>query len=70
MGKLRYRVVLEWDDEEQLFVATVPALSVSTYGESRDEAIANAREAIAVTVEGLQAVGPGAAAFSYMNGRL
>jgi predicted RNase H-like HicB family nuclease len=57
MSIVRYSVVLEWDEEEQLFVASVPALSVSTYGETRDEALANAREAIAVTLDGLQATG-------------
>jgi predicted RNase H-like HicB family nuclease len=57
MSKLRYSVVLEWDDTEQVFVAAVPALSVSTYGETREEALEKAREAILVTVEGLRAVG-------------
>lgn len=57
MTKLRYTVVLEWDEEERLFVATVPALSISTYGETRGEALEKAKEAITVTVEGLRKVG-------------
>ncbi len=57
MKKLRYSVVLDWDEEEKLFVASVPALAVSTYGESRDEALEKAREAIVVTIEGLRAIG-------------
>jgi predicted RNase H-like HicB family nuclease len=57
MGNYRYSVVIEWDDEAQLFVATVPALTISTYGDTREEAITMAKEAIAVTVEGLRATG-------------
>lgn len=54
MGSFRYSVVLEWDETESVFVATVPALSIGTYGETRLKAIEKAREAIAVTIEGLR----------------
>ena len=57
MGKVSYSVVIEWDPEDKVYVATVPALSVSTYGESRGEALEMAKEAIAVTVEGLKLLG-------------
>lgn len=57
MGKFSYSVVIDWDEEEKLFVATVPALSVSTYGETRTEAMEKVKEAIVVTVEGLQQIG-------------
>lgn len=57
MGNVRYSVVVDWDKVEKVFVATVPALSVSTYGETREEAIENVGEAIAATVEGLHAAG-------------
>ncbi len=57
MGKIRYSVVIEWDEETNLFVATVPALTVSTYGDTREEAIEMVKEAIMVTVEGLRASG-------------
>ncbi|MCX6023363.1 MAG: type II toxin-antitoxin system HicB family antitoxin [Chloroflexi bacterium] len=57
MGKIRYSVVIEWDEETNFFVATVPALTVSTYGDTREEAIEMVKEAIAVTVEGLRAIG-------------
>jgi predicted RNase H-like HicB family nuclease len=40
-----------------LFIATVPALSIGTYGETREEAIEKAKEAIIVTIEGLREVG-------------
>ena len=57
MGILKYSVVVEWDEEANLFVATVPALSISTYGDSREEVMEKVREAIQVTVEGLRALG-------------
>ena len=57
MGKVRYSVVIEWDPIEEVFTACVPALSVGTQGETRDEALAMVEEAILVTVEGLQTIG-------------
>ena len=57
MGKVRYSIVIEWDPIEEVYIATVPALSVATQGKTWAEARANAEEAIQVTVEGLQAIG-------------
>ena len=57
MGNVRYTIVIEWDKSEHLFIATVPALSVGTYGESREEAINSAREAVTATIEGLRELG-------------
>lgn len=43
----QFHVLLEWDMAEQLWVSYVPALNyLSTYGETRDEALAMTREAI------------------------
>lgn len=43
----RLNVLLEWDPEGRVWVSYVPDLNhLSTYGETRDEAIANTREAI------------------------
>ena len=55
MGVTRYTVVIEWDDEEELYIATIPALSVGSYGVSRNEALEKIREAAEVTIEGLKA---------------
>ncbi len=57
MQKISYSVVVEWDPEEELYVASIAALSVSTYGESRREALGKAKEAIEVTLDGLRAIG-------------
>ncbi len=57
MGKVSYSVVVDWDEPENHYVATVPAMSVSTYAETREELMAKVREAIEVTIEGLRSVG-------------
>lgn len=57
MGQVRYSVVIEWDERDEVFVATVPAFPVATQGKTWEEARANAEEAILVTVEGFQASG-------------
>lgn len=54
----RFKVVLEWDSEEEMYVATVPALpGCSSYGSTREEALERIQEAIGVTLEGLGATG-------------
>ena len=47
MTTRRFKVLLEWDAEERVWVTTVPTLDgLSTYGETREEAIEQTREAI------------------------
>lgn len=47
MEKRTFKVLLECDAEDGVWVTTVPALDgLSTYGETRDEAIEQTREAI------------------------
>lgn len=54
---LQYVVVLE-DGEDGWVVARVPSLpGVVTQGRTREEALANAREAIEVTIEDMRARG-------------
>jgi predicted RNase H-like HicB family nuclease len=46
------RAILEWDDEAQSYSATCPELNfVSSFGENREEAIANLKEAIQLMLE-------------------
>lgn len=43
----QFHVLLEWDEPEGLWVSYVPGLNyLSTYGETREEALAMTREAI------------------------
>lgn len=47
MTTQHFQVILEWDVESEVWVTYVPALnSLSTFGETKEEALANTREAI------------------------
>lgn len=48
MATRRFGVLLEWDPEQHVWVSFVPSLdSLSTYGDTREEALEHTREAIA-----------------------
>lgn len=52
MTTRQFKVLLEWDADEQVWVSYVPALDfLSTYGETRAEAIEHTRQAIAGYLE-------------------
>lgn len=54
---MRYRVLIE-QDEDGTYVAEVPSLpGCITQGETREEVLSNAREAIAAYLESLEAHG-------------
>jgi predicted RNase H-like HicB family nuclease len=54
----RYPVVLGWDPDVQAYAATVPALpGCTSQGDTVEAYIANAKEAIALYVEGLAEAG-------------
>ncbi len=59
--KKRYNVLLSWDNAERVWVAYAPTLNwLSTYGETREDALEQVREAIigyleAAEKEGLEA---------------
>lgn len=47
MTTRRFRVLIEYDPESRLWVTFVPALNnLSTYGQTRDEALAQTSDAI------------------------
>jgi predicted RNase H-like HicB family nuclease len=47
MATQRYHVLLEWDPETGMWVTYVPTLNgLSTFGETREEALSNTQEAI------------------------
>jgi predicted RNase H-like HicB family nuclease len=42
-----FKIVLEWDDDDQVWVSHVAELGdISTYGDTLEEAVAQMREAI------------------------
>jgi predicted RNase H-like HicB family nuclease len=48
------RAILEWDEEVKSYSATCPELNfVSSCGDSREEAISNLKDAIALMIEPL-----------------
>ena len=54
----KYTIVLEYDPDTQSYAVTVPALlGCATLGNTVDEAITNAREAIELYIESLTARG-------------
>jgi predicted RNase H-like HicB family nuclease len=47
MPTRQFRVLIDWDPETQAWVTLVPGLGdLSTFGETREEALAHTREAI------------------------
>jgi predicted RNase H-like HicB family nuclease len=47
MTPRRFQVEIEWDPEDRVWVTYVPALGhLSTYGETREEALAQTRDAV------------------------
>jgi predicted RNase H-like HicB family nuclease len=47
-----YKVLLEWDPQDEVWVSYVPDVNyLSSYGDTREEAIANTREAILGYIE-------------------
>ena len=52
MSSRSFQVVLEWDSEEEVWVTYVPALDfLSSFGDTKEEAITNTREAILGYIE-------------------
>ena len=64
MTTRRFRVLVEWDPKADAWVTLVPSLdSLSTYGDTREEALDQTREAIlgyleAAAKEGMQVPDP------------
>ena len=55
---MEYKVVLEYDSEEECWVTFVPSLDdISTWGKSKEEALEKTREAIAGYLEALKKEG-------------
>lgn len=53
-----FRIILEWDEEEKVFITYVPVLNnLSTFGDTKEEALKNTREAIIGYIEAAQKEG-------------
>ena len=61
-GDKSYSMVIQWSDEDQLFLVTIPEFAdlvvmPCTHGENREEAIHNGEEVIEMYLEAWQAEG-------------
>ncbi|MEX0658009.1 MAG: type II toxin-antitoxin system HicB family antitoxin [Egibacteraceae bacterium] len=55
MASRRFQVEIEWDPSDEVWVTYVPALGhLSTYGDTREEALAQTREAVLGYLEAAQ----------------
>ncbi len=46
-GLRRFQVLIQWDEADEVWVTHVPSLGyISTYGDSREEALSQTRDAI------------------------
>ena len=79
----RYSVIIQWSEEDQVYVVTLPEWGgCHTHGETYEEAAKNAREVLEMLIEGEQSEGnelptphefmfPGPSGFTYQySGRL
>ena len=58
MTTQHFHVLLEWDPEAEAWVTYVPTLNgISSFGETKEEALANTREAILGYLEAADKVG-------------
>ena len=46
-----YSMLIQWDDEDSIYVISVPELKVKTHGKTYEEAIKNASEVIELWME-------------------
>jgi len=58
----RYSMIIQWSDEDQLFLVTIPEFSnlvvmPCTHGETREEALHNGEEVIEMYLEAWKAEG-------------
>ena len=57
MNKIKYRIHIEWSDEDNCFLVALPDFpgqKCSTHGETYEEALANGKEVIELLIETYQ----------------
>ncbi len=58
MNKFHYSMIIQWSDEDNKFIVTIPEFTgCMTHGNTYEEAVKNGQEAIEVCVEAEQALG-------------
>ena len=51
MNPQHYSMLIQWDDEDNIFIVSIPELKLKTHGKTYDEAIKNALEVIELYLE-------------------
>jgi antitoxin HicB len=51
-AKSRYSVIIQWSEEDQVYVVTLPEFGCHTHGESYEEAAKAASEVLEMLIEG------------------
>ena len=51
INKQHYSMVIQWDDEDNIFVVSIPELKIKTHSKTYEEAIKNAQEVIDLWLE-------------------
>ena len=51
MNPQHYSMLIQWDDEDDIYIVSVPELKVKTHGKTYEEAIKNALEVIELWLE-------------------
>jgi len=51
MNPLHYSMTIQWDDQDNIYIVSVPELKVKTHGKIYEEAIKNALEVIELWLE-------------------
>lgn len=58
MNPHHYSMVIQWDDEDQIYIISVPELpGAKTHGKTYEEAIKNVLEVIELWIENAQVTG-------------
>ncbi len=51
MNPCHYSMLIQWDEEDNIYVVSVPELKVKTHGKTYEEAVKNALEVIELWLE-------------------
>ncbi|HTK09105.1 MAG TPA: type II toxin-antitoxin system HicB family antitoxin [Ktedonobacteraceae bacterium] len=51
MNPLHYSMLIQWDDEDNIYVVSIPELKLKTHGKTPEEAIKNVAEVIELWLE-------------------
>jgi predicted RNase H-like HicB family nuclease len=58
MQQLRYSITIQWNDEDEAYIVTLPEFpGCHTHGDTYEEALQNGKEVLELVIENRQALG-------------